>query len=174
LFEKRTVEMSAQLNPPEDKTLKGQLGWLTRQLGTCIKKNENLFSELAKEIYIEVTIKKSPMIERFSIDKFENASDILKGREIRAFKIIYLKDFGKKFSSPKKFVEIIEKMLTDYYMGIVQHLNKWEPSAPKLVNKPDMIENESFIDAVNDGDVVSNEISDEVVVTSELVSLTDS
>lgn len=157
LFEKRTVEMSTQLNPPEGKTLKGQLGWLKRQLDTCIKKNEKLLSELAKEIYIEVTIKKSPTIERFSIEKFETASDILKGKEIRAFKIIYLKDFGKRFSSPKKFVEIIEKMLTNYYTGIVQHLNKWEPSAPKMVGNSDMIENESFIDAVNDGDAVPDE-----------------
>ena len=166
LFEKRTVEMSAQLNPPEDKTLKGQLGWLKRQLDTCIKKNELLLSELAKEIYIEVSIKKSPTIERFSIEKFEIASDILKGKEIRVFKIIYLKDFGKKFSSPRKFVEIIEKMLTNYYMGIVQHLNKWEPSAPKMISKADTIENESFIDAVNSGESVSDGLTDKYIINS--------
>jgi len=156
LFEKRTIEMSVSLKSPEDKTLKGQLGWLKRQLDTCVKKNDALLSELVKEIYLEVLIKKSPVAERFSIDDFVNAGERLKGREIREFKIIYLKDFSKKFSSPRKFVEIIEQMLTDYYMGIVQHLSKWEPSAPKMVSKREVVESEAFIDAVNDGDVVFN------------------
>lgn len=157
LFEKRTVEMSVLLKSPTDKTLKGQIGWLKRQLDTCIKKNERLLTEIADEIYIEVLFKKSPAIERFSIEKIVDASDLLKGKEIREFRIIYLKDFGKKFSSPRKFVEIIEKMLKDYYMGVVQHLNKWEPSAPKMAHKDEAVENESFIDAVNDGDAVPDE-----------------
>lgn len=161
LFNNRTVEMSVDLKPPGDKTLKGQLGWLKRQLDTCIKKNEKLLTVLVKELVIDASIKNSSASERFSIKDFDNVSEKLKGKEIRVFKVIYLKDFGKKFSSPRKFVEIIEQMLKDYYMGIVQHLNKWEPSAPKMVNKIEETENESFIDAVNDGDAVCDDSIDE-------------
>jgi len=160
-FANRIVEMSVALKAPEDKTLKGQLGWLKRQLDNCIKKNEKLLTALAKEIVIEASIKNSSVSERFSIQEFDEASERLKGKEIREFKVIYLKDFGKKFSSPRKFVEIIEQMLKDYYMGIVQHLNKWEPSAPKMVNKAEETENESFIDAVNEGDVMRSEVIDD-------------
>ncbi len=173
-FDNRTVEMSVTLKPPEDKTLKGQLGWLKRQLDNCIKKNEKLLTVLLKEIVIETSIKKSPTIERFSINNFAEVSEKLKGKEIRDFKVIYLKDFGKKFSSSRKFVVIIEQMLKDYYMGIVQHLNKWEPSAPKMVNKIEETENESFIDAVNDGDVVRSEVLDEVNAVIKTDSLSDS
>lgn len=167
LFEKRTVEMSVALKSPGDKTLKGQIGWLKRQLDTCVKKNDTLMTEVAKEIYLEVSFKKSPAVERFPIEKIESASDVLKGKDIREFKIIYLKDFGKKFSSPRKFVEIIEQMLEDFYMGIVQHLNKWEPSAPKMVNKSEESENESFIDAVNNGDSVPDEVVIELASQNE-------
>ena len=59
--------------------------------------------------------------------------EILKNKEIREFRILLIKDFGRKFASPKKFVEMIEHMLIDFYSGIVQHLYKWEPSAPKMV-----------------------------------------
>ena len=142
-------------------------------MDTCLKKNDKLLTEVAKEIHIEVTIKKSPAVERFSIAKFDDAIEVLKGKEIRDFKVIYLKDFGKKFSSPRKFVEIIEQMLKDYYMGIVQHLNKWEPSAPKMVSKPNEVENEAFIDAVNDGDVVRDELTDEGIPQSETSSSVD-
>lgn len=172
-FNNRTVEMSVVLKPPEDKTYKGQLGWIKRQLDTCSKRNDKLMTGLVNEIYLEVTIKKSPKAERFSITSFDVAYEDLKGKEIREFKVVYLKDLGKKFSSPRKFVEIIEQMLKDYYMGIVQHLNKWEPSAPKMVNKIEETENESFIDAVNDGDLVGDEVLGEVIVESETDSLND-
>jgi hypothetical protein len=149
-FEKRTVEMIVSFKPPSDKTLKGQLGWVRRQLDTCIKNDEALFSSLAKEIYIEVSLKNSRVPERYSILSFDRIYGDLKGREIREFKILYLRDFGKRFSSPKKFVEIVETMFRDYYKGIVQHLVRWEPSAPKIQTNRARSEGEYFIDEVNE------------------------
>lgn len=133
-FNKRTVEFSVFLNAPEEKTTKGQIGWIKRQLDVCIKKNEPLLSKIISEILLEITIKKSPLTERLAIDKIDNAIPNIKGKEIRGFKILFLRDFGKKFSSPRKIVEIMEDMLITYYTGIVQHLTKWEPTAPKIKN----------------------------------------
>ncbi len=131
-FHKRTIEFGTSLKAPDDKTQKGQIGWIKRQLENCIKKNKSLLDKLFKEIVIETTIKNSSTAERFTIDQIESIQPALNGKEIKEFRILYLKDFGKRFSSPRKIIEIMEEMLIDYYVGIVQHLNKWEPSAPKI------------------------------------------
>ena len=83
--------------------------------------------------------------------EFDAAIEQLKGRDIREFRIIYLKDFGKAFSSPRKFVDVIEAMLKDYYKGVIQHLTKWEPKAPKLESKKEPLDEERFIEDVNSG-----------------------
>jgi hypothetical protein len=133
LLEKRTIEMSVTLKAPQDKTLRGQLGWMKRQIEYCSKKNETTFEKLKKEILIETKCKNSPKSERINVLNFDGLLDILKNKEIKEFKIVFIKDFGKKFASPKKFVEIIEHMLIEFYSGIIQYLYKWEPSAPKMI-----------------------------------------
>ena len=138
LFRKRTIEMSISLKAPEDKTLRGQVGWMKKQIDTCNKKSSDTFEIVKNEIMVEVTIKNSSRIERFHLKKIEDIIEELKNKELREFKIVYIKDFGKSFSNRKKFVEIIEKMIIDYYGGIVQYLKKWEKPAPKIIeNKSD-------------------------------------
>jgi hypothetical protein len=155
-FEKRTVEMIISLKPPADKTYKGQLGWIKRQLDMCGKREKYLFEQISKELFIDVLIKKSPISERFSIFEFDKMTVDLKDKEIREFNIIYIKDFGKKFSSSRKFVEMIEDMLKCYYKGIIQFLTKWEPSAPKVINKQEQSgDDDHFIDAVNSNEIIS-------------------
>ncbi|MDZ7838937.1 MAG: hypothetical protein U5N58_13925 [Actinomycetota bacterium] len=73
--------------------------------------------------------------ERVNIEGLSDIYNEIKNREIKEFKVIQLKDIGKKFSSTRKFVEIIEEMLLDYYSGVVQFLTKWEEPAPKIVEK---------------------------------------
>jgi hypothetical protein len=158
LFEKRTVEMVISLKPPADRTNKGQIGWVKRQFSACAKKDEALFNSLVKEIYLEIFIKNSSVSERFPIDDFDKIVDGSKDKEIREFKVIYLKDFGKKFSSPKKFVEMIEEMLTDYYKIVVQHMSKWEPQAPKMNGKQEALDNEDFIESVNSKEFISDKL----------------
>ena len=46
--------------------------------------------------------------------------------------ILYLKSLGKKFESKKGVVDIMEKMLINYYQGILQHLKRWEKPAPQI------------------------------------------
>ena len=150
-FEKRTVEMSVSLKPPLDKTLRGQLGWLKRQLGICEKKEEDLVSKMSNEIYVDILLKKSRSNERCLAKDLDAIIDVLKGREIREFRLVYIKDFGKKFSSPKKFVDVIEAMLIDYYKGIVENLVKWEAPAPKISSgQQDIPPNEDELESVLD------------------------
>jgi len=101
-------------------------------LNIALKKQTRFSKKIKDEIIIEVLLKNSRKSERIPIANFSRLNQDIKDKEIKEFKILYLKDFGKKFASPKKFVEVIEDMLIDYYSGIVQFLTKWEPSAPKM------------------------------------------
>ena len=135
LFEKRTIEMSVSLKIPEDKTLKGQVSWLKKQLEICKKKGLEAFEEIDNEAVVEVAIKNSSVLDRYYIYNLDNIAEDFKNKEIRDFKIIDIKDFGKSFSNRRKFVETIEKMLIDFYSGIVQFLKNWEKPAPRIVTK---------------------------------------
>jgi len=144
LLEKRTIEMFVTLKAPQDKTLRGQLGWIKKQFENCKKKNELVFEKLRKGILIEVKVKNSPKAERISVLNFDDLYEILKNKEIKDFRIVLINDFGKQFASPKKFVVRIEQMLIDFYSGIVQYLYKWEPSAPKMVQPIESEESSVF------------------------------
>lgn len=133
LLEKRTVEMFVSLKAPHDKTTRGQLGWIRRQLENCKKRNEEGFKKLQAKLYIDIRIKNSRTPLRMSIQNFDDIYEEVKDKELLEFKILYIRDFGRKFASPKKFVELMEQMLLDFYSIIIQHLSKWEPSAPKMV-----------------------------------------
>lgn len=132
LFDKRIIEMSVSLIPPTDKGLKGQIGWLKRQILNCEKKNKRLYDSIINEIVIDINIKHARDNIRVSFGKLDDVYLQIKGKDINEFTIVEVKDFGKNFASTKKFVEQIEKMLVEFYAGIVQYLVKWEKPAPKI------------------------------------------
>lgn len=132
LFEKRTIEMSVRVNVPLDKTIRGQIGWLKRQIDKCHNKNEEKFNELSPDIMIDINIKHAKGFYRIPLKSLETIYIELKDRELKEFGIVLIRDFGKGFSSSMKFVEIIEMMLLDYYKIIVQYLSNWEKPAPKI------------------------------------------
>lgn len=132
LFEKRTIEMAVTLKPPVDKTSRGQLGWIKRQFETCKKKDESTFGKVEQELWVGVWVKNARAPERVSIHDLDEVHEHIKGKEIREFRVLFIKDFGKQFASRTKFVETIERMAVDFYSGVVQRLVRWEPSAPKM------------------------------------------
>jgi len=136
LFEKRTIEMSVSLKPPTNKQLRGQLNWMKRQLITCSKKDDDAFNCIKGELIIAIWMKNMRRPERISVTGIDEVYEHIKGREIKEFRVICIKDFGKKFSSRKIFVDTIEQMSLDFYRVVVQHLVKWEPKAPKMVSEP--------------------------------------
>ena len=136
-FDKRIIEMSVTLKAPQDKKIRGQLSWIKNQLGNCRKKNEKTFQKIQNEIIVDISLKNISKSERVTIENLDIIYGEIKEREIREFKVILIKDLGKKFSNCRKFVEIIEKMLIDYYSCVVQYLTKWEEPAPKIIEKDD-------------------------------------
>ena len=134
-LDKRSIEMSVYLNAPENKLNKGKIGWLKKQLEYSQKRNENEYNKIIEDIRIAIFVKYSNVPIKVKIEKLDDVFDELRNKEIKHFEICYVKDIGKKFSSRKKFVEIIEKMLIDYYSTIVQNLKKWNKPAPKITEK---------------------------------------
>ncbi len=134
-FEKRIIKMSVNLKAPQDKKLKGQLNRIKRQLDNCKKKNMERFQKIQNEILIEIILKNTSRTERVNIDSIDDIYNEIRDYEIKEFRVLYIKDIGKKFSSCRKFVEIIEDMLINYYSSIIQFLSKWAEPAPKIIEK---------------------------------------
>ena len=59
-------------------------------------------------------------------------TELSKGKEIQAFNITLISEFGAGFASNKKFITLIEKMILEFYEGIVQNMSNWNRPAPKL------------------------------------------
>ena len=142
-FEKRTIVMSVKVSAPLDKGIKGRFGWISRQIEYCQKKDKETFESLKNELMIDLHIKYISKSERISYDKIDSLYENLKTKEITDFGVLLVKDFGKNFSSTKKFVEIIEEMLFNFYKCIVQYLDNWKQPAPKLTDQKNVEEQSS-------------------------------
>lgn len=131
-FEVKTVSMSVKVTPPLNKGTLGRITWLSKQLEAAKKKNETTFSQIEKDILIEANIKHARAHITVGLSEFEKLIDETKGKEIQAFNVVVLSKFNTAFGSNKKFILKIEKMVLDYYAGIVQYLTNWNQPAPKL------------------------------------------
>ena len=130
-FERRTISMSIQVEAP-DKTIRGQIGWLKKQIESCENKNSELYNKLKEKIHFEPLLKYRNLYPVTKIDKIDDVIDDLKGKEITGFSIIYINHLGVKFENQKKFVEIIEEMLIDYFSGIVQYITNPPKKSPQI------------------------------------------
>ena len=159
LFDKRTVELSVTLRAPENKTTKGQVGWLKKQIENCLKKQSQIIESFKKEIFIEPCVKGARINERFVLEDFDKISAALPSKKYKEFTILQVKYFGAKFSSPTKFVQMSELMLQEFYTGFVQNITKWEPQAPKVKPRESAREEEAFIEDVNKGSYVKDSLN---------------
>ena len=132
-FKRRIIEMHVGLLPPSQMGIKGQLGWLSRQLASCHKRSPNQYEMVSSGLFVEVWVKSARTAERAHVDKIDGLLGHLRGKDIRELRVILVEDFGKTFSSRNKFVERLEQMALSFYTGVVQHLRNWEPLAPKIV-----------------------------------------
>ena len=132
-LDKRSIEMSVNLKAPENKMNKGKIGWLKRQIEYSQKRNEAEFNKIKGDLRIGIFVKYYNAPIKIIIEKLDDICDELKTKEIKHFEIYYIKDLGKKFSSRRIFVEIIEDMLINYYSVIVQNLKRWNKPSPKII-----------------------------------------
>ena len=134
-FTRETVRMEVSVRPPSESGSIAKITWIKKLIESCNKKNVELFSNFEKEIWIDSDIKfyKDSIKTQFiNIDSLYEDEVIKQKKEIMGFKVVLIKDFKNNFGSKKLFVSIIEKMLLEFYEGIIQHLKNAPKKAPKL------------------------------------------
>jgi hypothetical protein len=133
-FDKRVVSMAIKITPPLNKGNIAKTTWIAKQLENCKRKSENLFTKHSKDIWLEANIKFAKENIKIRISNLTELSELVKDRnDIQAFQIVIIKSFGANFTSTKKFIDLIEQMVLDYYECIVQHMTNWKKPAPKIV-----------------------------------------
>ncbi|MCH2232224.1 MAG: hypothetical protein MK078_17870 [Crocinitomicaceae bacterium] len=131
-FEVKTVSMSVKVTPPLDKGTKARITWIAKQLENAKKKSDGAFDLIEKDILVEANVKHAREHLRVPIHSLDLLLEQANGKEIQAFNIVLMSKYGAGFGSNKKFISLIEKMILDYYAGIVQFLTNWNRPAPKL------------------------------------------
>ncbi len=135
LFEKRTVEMMVQVTIPEDKTTRGQLGFVKTQLNTCAKREPESFDNIKENLFLGLNIKRKG-VERYAFADIDKIHETLKSVELNNIQIFYVNDLGKQlFSQTEKFVTTLESNLLEFYKVIIQHLKNWDKPAPKIAEQ---------------------------------------
>ncbi|MFT6244495.1 MAG: hypothetical protein ACJASM_002619 [Salibacteraceae bacterium] len=132
-FERRTVAMTIKIDPKMDVGSAARITWLVKQLENAKKKSETVFNKLEDKIWIEANIKFAQENLKVKLTELDTLAEISKGKEIQGFHIIVISSFGANFASVKKFIELLEQLILDYYEGIVQHMSNWTKPAPKFV-----------------------------------------
>jgi len=131
-FEVKTVAMSVKVSPPLNKGTVARITWISKQLESAKKKNETVFGTMENDILVEANVKHAREHVRIPLSGFDTLIDETKGKEINSFNIVYMSKLNVGFGSNKKFIVLIEKMILDYYSGIIQYLDNWNHPAPKL------------------------------------------
>lgn len=138
-FERKAIEMSAEMLPPLDKTLKGQFGWIKRQIEnkalSAKLKAEPETETILKQIWIELYFKHARKPVRVFYNDLQDHLDENKGKTLTKVSVVYVRGFGRSFGSVRKFIEEVENMLPRFYSEIVQFLSNWTKPAPKILEK---------------------------------------
>lgn len=131
-FERKSVTLKNTLKPPMDKGNVARITWLKKQILSCQQKESEIYKRIGDKIWIEADIKFARTNLKVNINDIEELYEQSKGREIQGFVVSVISVFGKSFQSEKKFIDLFEKLVLDYYEGVVQNLNNWNAPAPKL------------------------------------------
>tara|TARA_B110000971_G_C20004056_1_gene498246 strand:+ start:118 stop:1482 length:1365 start_codon:yes stop_codon:yes gene_type:complete len=136
-FRNETIEMSIDLDAPSEdsKRNRARLTWLNNQLKKAQERESVAFNKLSDDIFIDISVKFGRQPIRYKLSDFHLAwEDLVNEKDITTFNIIAINDLGVKFKSNKRFVELIEQMMFDYYQGLVQNLKSYTRPAPRISN----------------------------------------
>jgi len=135
---KRNITLSMLLNAPEDKKqASASINWLTRQIKDTKDKSISICVYWPKRI-APTHLSLDLAVEDPKLLIPSNTKET--PTYLEPYKVI---DLAGKFSTPKKFVEIITKETSDFYENIGQLINKWIPKPPKIKKSSSNNEEES-------------------------------
>ncbi len=133
-FQKKSFEFKSSLTAPQDsKTLKGQVGWLKKQIKKMDDRNEESFFTLKSNLMIDIKIK-NKQSQRKTIDELDQFCNDYKNDYLKEFEIVLICDLGSRFLQKRKVIDELEDTLSEYYKNVVKHLTKWVKPAPEIRN----------------------------------------
>lgn len=122
----KTISASMSLLAPSDKkTNSARLNWLLRQL------------RKSSEIDIHIALHwpgRNPKTQ-FPLNKLKDNPKIAfenNLNQVVKFDISMIRNLGKRFAQPKNFITDLEKLISDFYGNVGQHLRAYQPQAPKV------------------------------------------
>lgn len=136
---RKTISMSVELIAP-DKTIRGQIGWLKKQIDNCNSKGQDKFENICSDLKFKALLKYKNDYPMFGLSDFDKAIEELKDKEITGFEVLFIKHLGAKFDGAKNFVSELENMLILFYSSIIQYLKNPPKENPKIVER--ILENE--------------------------------
>lgn len=133
-FVSESVSMSVNLSPPKDRKNKGRLTWAYKQLEKAHKKEQETFDSIKSNIYVDVNIKYSRTPVRVQLKNYDALYEELdmSSDNIMSFHILYINQLRGKFSSGRGFVNTVESMMFQFYVGIVQNVRSWVAPLPRI------------------------------------------
>jgi len=126
-FRRRSVMCSMKLRAPEDKKRNtAKINWLLRQLSHT--SDDRIFIRATWPRRANDTYEKL-------IDIRENPSILEVGHEeqsLISFEVTMIESLTGSFSSPRKFIQIVEAFVPAFYRDVGEHLRAWIPPPPKM------------------------------------------
>ncbi len=126
-FRRRCVTCSMKLKAPEDKKRNSaKINWLLRQL---VHSND-------ERIFIRAKWPKR------ATDSYEKLLDVRadtsileaghEDQSLVSFEVNMVENLAGKFSSPRRFIQIVEDFVPAFYRDVGEHLTAWVPKPPKM------------------------------------------
>ena len=127
----RTIHVHMTLSAPQDrKSARARTNWLLRQLA----------GSEPTDLHVKAIFPGRVVAMQHALAAVRMEPDVLQASKPnlapKAFEIRLVCDAGKRFAGPKTFVEDLEKSALRFYAQVGQRLKNWQPTAPKMIDKP--------------------------------------
>lgn len=132
-LKKRLLNAAMNLKAPQDKKrAKSSVHWFVKQINGC--QDDDIFLRVNWAKRTRETNSKLGQVRETLTPLITEKSGVLP----KSFEVSRFNSPGGGFSSPKKFVETSEMLLTGFYEDIGQLLRSWTPKPPKVKHGTDI------------------------------------
>lgn len=132
----RQITIVTELEAPKDGKSRGRVGWLMRQM-----------TKAPADVIITAKVSGTSATLAGVLGALREDSGLLvpdATRQIRAFRVSLTRDLGtNRMAGRGSFIDSVIDAVTLYYRDVLQNLNAWRPSPPKLRTTEGPIEAET-------------------------------
>lgn len=123
----RTISASMTLLAPGNKkSSKGRINWILKQLQKTPE----------TDIHIKLHWKGHSVHTQHYLKELmedpETALENNRDKQVQRFEICMIRQLGKRFGQQKNFIGDLERLVSDFYEAVGQHLRAYQPPAPRV------------------------------------------